>query len=78
MWLLKIFYFLKGTEPLVDYNYDLDAIFKEEEGSTNSSVDTEKNNNSINNSVDEDNNIELEQENGILENDSEIIDENSE
>ena len=74
----KIFYFLKGTEPLVDYNYDLDAIFKEEEGSTNSSVDTEENNNSINNSVDEDNNIELEQENGILENDSEIIDENSE
>ena len=26
----KMFYFIKGTEPYTDYNYDLDSIFKEE------------------------------------------------
>ena len=26
----KMFYFIKGTEPYTDHNYDLDAIFKEE------------------------------------------------
>ena len=27
----KMFYFIKGTEPYSDYNYDLDSIFKEEQ-----------------------------------------------
>jgi len=27
----KIFYFIRGTEPYVDYNYDLDAMFKYDE-----------------------------------------------
>lgn len=26
----KMFYFIKGTEPYTDYNYDLDSVFKEE------------------------------------------------
>ena len=26
----KLFYFIKGTEPYTDNNYDLDSIFKEE------------------------------------------------
>ena len=27
----KMFYFIKGTEPYSDYNYDLDSVFKEEQ-----------------------------------------------
>ena len=26
----KLFYFIKGTEPYTDHNYDLDSIFKED------------------------------------------------
>ena len=26
----KMFYFVKGTEPFTERNYDLDAVFKEE------------------------------------------------
>ena len=27
----KLFYFLKGTEPHIDSNYDLDSVFKEDD-----------------------------------------------
>ena len=38
----KMFYFVKGTEPYTDHNYDLDAIFKEE---NNKKKDEEKDDN---------------------------------
>ena len=30
----KLFYFLKGTEPHIDSNYDLDSVFKENNNTT--------------------------------------------
>ena len=43
----KLFYFLKGTEPHTDTNYDLDSVFKQD----NNDISAEKNN--------DDNNIEV-------------------
>jgi len=39
----KMFYFLKGTEPYIDNDYDLDAVFKEEE-IIRDEIDNEDNN----------------------------------
>lgn len=39
----KIFYFLKGTEPYSDSNYDLDAIFKEDNETDGGVNDDEEN-----------------------------------
>lgn len=39
----KIFYFLKGTEPYSDSNYDLDAIFKEDNETDDGVNDDEEN-----------------------------------
>ena len=46
----KIFYFLKGTEPHTDSEYDLEAVFKEE----NNDYEEPEDNDSINYIVDED------------------------
>ena len=54
----KLFYFLKGTEPYIDNNYDLDSVFKEEIVVDDEIVDTEINDNydseSDNNFIEED------------------------
>lgn len=46
----KLFYFLKGTEPHVDKNYDFDSVFKDE----NDNIDD---NNKLEESIEEDNNV---------------------
>ena len=52
----KMFYFLKGTEPFIDDEYDLDAVFKEEEVMGDDIIEEELegniNDNIINNNVD--------------------------
>ena len=40
----KLFYFIKGTEPYTDNNYDLDAVFKEENESRALIIDAKKEN----------------------------------
>ena len=38
----KMFYFVKGTEPLSDYSYDLESVFKEEINADEEILDKEK------------------------------------
>ena len=38
----KMFYFIKGTEPYTDHNYDLDSIFKEENNSVEKNIDDDE------------------------------------
>lgn len=48
----KLFYFLKGTEPHTDNNYDLDKVFKEDNMEANDENSEFSNNDSINRNVD--------------------------
>jgi len=54
----KLFYFIKGTEPHADYNYDLDSVFQEDNSTYNEEKDLENSSNESTDVVGNENNTD--------------------